>query len=46
MSIFPDSKSGSCLLPVKQSVRAAARIEAGDSVDVELDIAEPGREPG
>ncbi|WP_120519707.1 DUF1905 domain-containing protein [Arthrobacter celericrescens] len=41
-SIFPDSKSGSYLLPVKQSVRAAAGIEAGDSVDVELDIAEPG----
>jgi hypothetical protein len=46
-SIFPDSNSGSYLLPVKQSIRAAAGIEAGDSVEVELEIVAPaeGRAP-
>ena len=37
-SVFPDSKSGSYLLPVKKSVRAAARISAGDEVEVRLSI--------
>ena len=41
-SIFPDSKSGSYLLPVKRSIRVAAGLREGDSVEVELDIAEPG----
>jgi hypothetical protein len=37
-SVFPDSKSGSYLLPVKRAIRAAARISAGDEVAVQLDI--------
>ncbi|NYD79274.1 DUF1905 domain-containing protein [Arthrobacter cupressi] len=41
-SIFPDSKSGSYLLPVKRSIRMAAGLREGDSVEVGLDIAEPG----
>lgn len=35
-SVFPDSKSGSYLLPVKKAVRTAARVSAGDEVDVRL----------
>lgn len=35
-SIFPDSKSGSYLLPVKKAIRTAAGIGDGDDVDVEL----------
>jgi hypothetical protein len=35
-SIFPDSKSGSYLLPVKAPVRKAEQISAGDVVTVEL----------
>jgi hypothetical protein len=35
-SIFPDSKSGSYLLPVKKAIRTAAGIRDGDDVDVEL----------
>ena len=37
-SVFPDSKSGSYLLPVKKGIRAAARINAGDEVAVRLEI--------
>jgi hypothetical protein len=37
-SIFPDSKSGSYLLPVKKAIRSAARLSAGDKVDVRLAI--------
>ena len=37
-SIFPDSKSGSYLLPVKKAIRSAARLSAGDEVDVGLAI--------
>ena len=37
-SIFPDSKSGSYLLPVKKAIRSAARLSAGDEVDVRLAI--------
>jgi hypothetical protein len=33
-SIFPDSKSGSYLLPVKKAIRTASRLGAGDDVDV------------
>ncbi len=33
-SMFPDSKSGSYLLPVKKAVRDAAGISAGDEVAV------------
>jgi hypothetical protein len=37
-SVFPDSKSGSYLLPVKKAVRDAVRISAGDDVAVQLEI--------
>jgi hypothetical protein len=37
-SVFPDSKSGSYVLPVKKAVRMAARISAGDDVAVRLEI--------
>ena len=37
-SIFPDSKSGSYLLPVKKAIRSASRLSAGDEVDVRLAI--------
>jgi len=37
-SVFPDSRSGSYLLPVKKAVRTAARISAGDDVAVRLEI--------
>jgi hypothetical protein len=37
-SVFPDSKSGSYVLPVKKAVRTAARIGDGDEVAVRLEI--------
>lgn len=37
-SVFPDTASGSYLLPVKKKVRLEQRIDAGDSVDVSLRI--------
>ncbi|KRE81121.1 hypothetical protein ASG77_04205 [Arthrobacter sp. Soil762] len=37
-SVFPDSKSGSYLLPVKKAVRDAAGISDGDDVAVRLAI--------
>jgi hypothetical protein len=37
-SLFPDAQSGSYLLPVKKAVRAAARISAGDEVEVRLTV--------
>lgn len=37
-SIFPDSKSGSYLLPVKAEIRKKADISAGDQVEVSLDL--------
>jgi hypothetical protein len=37
-SVFPDSKSGSYVLPVKKAVRTAARIGDGDEVAVQLEI--------
>jgi hypothetical protein len=40
-SVFPDSKSGSYLLPVKKGIRTAAGLRAGDEVDVVLEL-EPG----
>jgi hypothetical protein len=33
-SVFPDSKSGRYLLPVKAQVRASERLEAGDVVRI------------
>ncbi len=38
-SIFPDSKSGSYVLPIKADVRKKEKIETGDSVTVQLTIA-------
>jgi hypothetical protein len=40
-SVFPDSRTGSYLLPVKKTVRDAVRISAGDDVAVQLRI-QPG----
>jgi hypothetical protein len=37
-SIFPDSKTGTYLLPVNKAVRAAERLDSGDSVRARLDI--------
>jgi len=37
-SIFPDSKSGSYVLPVKADVRKKEKIQAGDSIIVQLTI--------
>jgi len=39
-SIFPDSKTGAYLLPVKKATRAAERLEAGDQVKAQLQIAD------
>lgn len=38
-SIFPDSKSGSYLLPVKAEIRKKAEISAGDKVAVIIELA-------
>ena len=37
-SVFPDSRSGTYLLPLKASVRRAEGIQAGDTVAFTLDI--------
>lgn len=37
-SVFPDSKRGSFLLPVKKAVRTAEGIDGGDEVDVALEV--------
>jgi hypothetical protein len=39
-SLFPDTKSKSYVLPVKQQVRRANDLLAGDPVDVRLVVAE------
>ena len=36
-SVFPDSKQGSYVLPLKKAVRTAEGIEEGDDVDVALE---------
>jgi hypothetical protein len=41
-SLFPDSRTGSLLLPVKKAVREAEGLAAGDFVDVALRTG-PGR---
>lgn len=41
-SLFPDTKSGSYLLPVKKAIRTAAGIEAGDEAMVDLEVPESG----
>lgn len=37
-SVFPDSSSGCFVLPVKQAVRRAEKVDIGDDVDVGLTI--------
>ena len=37
-SLFPESKSGGYLLPIKADVRRRAGIATGDEVQVELDL--------
>lgn len=37
-SVFPDSKRGAFLLPVKKAVRAAEGLEDGDDVRVALQV--------
>ncbi|BDZ64278.1 DUF1905 domain-containing protein [Agromyces mangrovi Wang et al. 2018] len=39
-SIFPDSKAGAYVLPLKKAVRKAEGIELGDEVEVELETVE------
>ena len=38
-SLFPDSKLGAYVLPIKADVRRRENIAAGDRVTVELDVA-------
>jgi len=37
-SIFPDDKAGTYVLPVKKAVRTAQGVDAGDRVDVHLEL--------
>ncbi|MDC5696768.1 DUF1905 domain-containing protein [Intrasporangium calvum] len=37
-SVFPDSRSGSYVLPVKKKVRAAHDLEEGDPLDLMLEV--------
>ncbi|GGB89486.1 hypothetical protein N798_07535 [Knoellia flava TL1] len=37
-SVFPDTKLGSYVLPVKKAVRKAEGIEDGDDVDVTIEV--------
>ena len=37
-SVFPDSASGSYVLPVKRAIREKEEIEAGDMVEVHLRV--------
>ena len=39
-SIFPDSKTGAYLLPVKKAVRLAEHLAAGDEVRAQLQVAD------
>lgn len=39
-SVFPDTKRGSYVLPVKKAVRSAEGIEEGDDVNVTLEVAD------
>ncbi|UUZ61491.1 DUF1905 domain-containing protein [Nocardioides sp. B-3] len=40
-SLFPDSKSGTFVLPVKKPVRQANSLSAGDTCEVSLSVGEP-----
>jgi len=37
-SVFPDSKSGCFVLPIKKPIRAAEKIDLGDIAEVDLTI--------
>ncbi|OGL36739.1 hypothetical protein A3A68_02180 [Candidatus Saccharibacteria bacterium RIFCSPLOWO2_01_FULL_48_13] len=37
-SIFPDSRSGSYLLPVKKEIRSSEKLGAGDSVKISVTL--------
>jgi Domain of unknown function (DUF1905) len=37
-SLFPDSKTGTYLLPVKKAVRVAEHLDVGDEVRVQLQV--------
>ena len=37
-SVFPDSESGSFVLPVKKAVRTALGVEEGDAMTVTLEV--------
>jgi hypothetical protein len=39
-SIFPDSKSGCYVLPLKKAVRAAQRLEIGETAEVSIELLE------
>jgi hypothetical protein len=39
-SLFPDSKTRMYLLPVKKTVRVTERLEAGDEVRAQLQVAD------
>lgn len=39
-SLFPDSRAGAYILPVKKAVRSAESVDVGDAVTVTLDVAE------
>jgi hypothetical protein len=41
-SIFPDSKSGAYVLPIKQAVRKANSLAPGDTVKVTVEVLFPG----
>jgi len=37
-SIFPDSKTGTYVLPLKKDVRKKAGVDLGDTIDLEIDV--------
>ncbi len=39
-SLFPDTRSGSYVLPVKKAVRQAEGVDEGDTVEVRLTVLE------
>ena len=39
-SIFPESKSGCYVLPVKKAVRQAEGVDVGDAIEVTIEIVE------
>jgi hypothetical protein len=43
-SLFPDSKTGSFVLPVKKLVRQANDLQAGDTCQVRLEVESPEEE--